>query len=386
MRNLDRAGVPRSVAMKLTGHKTESVYRRYAIADDRDLRVAVELLDAVAAVSGAYKNTRKQIRAYQELSVSRYASTPMINSLADKLRSRTSGICLYGFAPPKQATPMDQLQAIVAQHVVRLGSLPVDGLIIYDIQDETERISTERPFPFLPTLSPEAYAYQHLACLTVPKIVYRCVNRDTRTEFVQWLGSGSPSRLSVLVGAPSNRSHAGLSLMDAYALARQHTPDLLLGGIAIAERHARRLDEHERLLAKTEQGCRFFVTQAVYDVASTKSLLSDYALAVRSKGAVPLPIILTFSPCGSQKTLAFMKWLGIAFPRWLENELRLAADPLAKSVELCERIFAEVWEYARDKDIPLGVNVESVSIRKTEIEASVELLQRLRQRIDSSGR
>ena len=262
----------------------------------------------------------------------------MINALADKLLSRKSGICLYGFAPPKQATPMDQLEAIVAQHVVRLGSLPVDGLIIYDIQDETERISTERP-----------------------------------------------SRLSVLVGAPSNRSRAGLSLMDAYALARQHTPDLLLGGIAIAERHARRLDEHERLLAKTEQGCRFFVTQAVYDVASTKSLLSDYALAVRSKGAVPLPIILTFSPCGSQKTLAFMKWLGIAFPRWLENELRLAADPLAKSVELCERIFAEVWEYARDKDIPLGVNVESVSIRKTEIEASVELLHLLRQRIDRSG-
>ena len=103
----------------------------------------------------------------------------MISSLADKLRSRKSGICLYGFAPPKQATPPEQLEAIVAQHVVRLGSLPVDGLIIYDIQDETERTSTERPFPFLPTLSPEAYAHQHLACLTVPKIVYRCVNRDT---------------------------------------------------------------------------------------------------------------------------------------------------------------------------------------------------------------
>ncbi len=310
----------------------------------------------------------------------------MISSLADKLRSRKSGICLYGFAPPKQATPPEQLEAIVAQQVVRLGSLPVDGLIIYDIQDETERTSTERPFPFLPTLSPEAYAHQHLASLTVPKIVYRCVNRDTATEFVQWLGSVSPSQLSVLVGAPSNRSQAGLPLMDAYALARQHTPDLLLGGIAIAERHARRLDEHERLLAKTEQGCRFFVTQAVYDVASTKSLLSDYALAVRSKGGVPLPIILTFSPCGSPKTLAFMKWLGIAFPRWLENELRLAADPLAKSLELCERIFAEVWEYARDKDIPVGVNVESVSIRKTEIEASVELLRLLHRRIDTSER
>jgi hypothetical protein len=50
VRNLELAGVPRSVAMKLTGHLTESVYRRYAIADTRDLRVAVEKLDALAAL------------------------------------------------------------------------------------------------------------------------------------------------------------------------------------------------------------------------------------------------------------------------------------------------------------------------------------------------
>jgi len=31
IRNLERAGVPRSAAMKMVGHKTESVSRRYAI-------------------------------------------------------------------------------------------------------------------------------------------------------------------------------------------------------------------------------------------------------------------------------------------------------------------------------------------------------------------
>lgn len=44
VRNLERADVPRSVAMKLTGHKTESVYRRYAIADSRALAEGVEKL------------------------------------------------------------------------------------------------------------------------------------------------------------------------------------------------------------------------------------------------------------------------------------------------------------------------------------------------------
>ncbi|MEP6671207.1 MAG: 5,10-methylenetetrahydrofolate reductase, partial [Chthoniobacter sp.] len=276
-------------------------------------------------------------------------------SLPEKLSSRIPGICLYGFAPPKQETPSDQLERIVDQQLARLGSLPVDGLIVYDIQDEAERVSTPRPFPFLPTLNPEIYAHEHLGRLAVPKIVYRSVNRDTHDGFVRWLQSvNAEPRISVLVGAPNRHSHIGLPLADAYALARQYAPNLILGGIAIAERHAHKADEHERILAKSERGCRFFVTQAVYDVAATKSLLSDYAIAVQRKNGVALPIILTFSPCGSLKTLSFMKWLGIAFPRWLENELQFAPDPLARSMELCERIFAEVWDYARDKGIPLA--------------------------------
>lgn len=43
-RNLSRAGVPESVAMEITGHKTRSMYRRYRIVDERDLREATERL------------------------------------------------------------------------------------------------------------------------------------------------------------------------------------------------------------------------------------------------------------------------------------------------------------------------------------------------------
>lgn len=49
VRNLERAGVPRSVAMKLTGHKTETVYRRYAIVVESDLRDGVAKLAALGA-------------------------------------------------------------------------------------------------------------------------------------------------------------------------------------------------------------------------------------------------------------------------------------------------------------------------------------------------
>jgi integrase len=53
VRNLERAGVPRSAAMKLVGHKTESIYRRYAIVDEALLQEQVQKLDALRAIHQA---------------------------------------------------------------------------------------------------------------------------------------------------------------------------------------------------------------------------------------------------------------------------------------------------------------------------------------------
>jgi integrase len=47
VRNLERAGVARSVAMMMVGHKTEAIYKRYAIVAEVDLREAARKLAMV---------------------------------------------------------------------------------------------------------------------------------------------------------------------------------------------------------------------------------------------------------------------------------------------------------------------------------------------------
>jgi integrase len=50
VRNLERAGVPRSAAMAMVGHRTESIYRRYAIADEGMLKESAAKLAALHAL------------------------------------------------------------------------------------------------------------------------------------------------------------------------------------------------------------------------------------------------------------------------------------------------------------------------------------------------
>lgn len=55
-RNLIRAGVSRSVAKKITGHKTDAMFERYNITDARDIQEAAEL----QAAANSYKNSYNQ--------------------------------------------------------------------------------------------------------------------------------------------------------------------------------------------------------------------------------------------------------------------------------------------------------------------------------------
>lgn len=296
--------------------------------------------------------------------------------LKTKILNRESGIVLYSLTPPKITTDPERVKTIAQNQAQRIKNAGVDGLILYDIQDEAQRTEKERTFTFIPTITPEAYAQDFLGDVGVPKIIYKSIANLTRNQFENWLTTNTHIDFSVFVGASSRQQveATGFSLSDAYALRRTLAEPMLLGGVAIPERHASKRDEHERLFAKTQQGCSFFVSQCVYSLNDAKNFLSDYYYATQERGHHFSPILFTLSPCGSLKTLQFMEWLGIEVPRWLYNDLKHAKDILATSVNTCNNIATELLEYATKKNIPVGFNVESISIKKEEIDASVDLL------------
>ncbi len=297
--------------------------------------------------------------------------------LLDHLRRREGGVVLFALTPPRLSTAPDRVAEIAAATMDRLRPLGLDGLVLYDIDDESSRNPSERPFPFSPTLDPADYLGL-LDGWATPVVVYRAVGKHGPDDLETWLASQDTSRVAtVLVGPSSSASAPALPLSRAQELRRDLAPDLVLGGVAIPERHRRRGDEHHRLVAKQRAGCGFFVTQVVFDVNAAKDLVSDYRWECEAAGLHPAPVVFTFSVCGSMRTLEFLRWLGVDVPRWIENDLRHSTDTLATSLEQASAAAVELIAFCRRLGVPFGINVESVSIRRVEIETSVELARRL---------
>jgi hypothetical protein len=282
--------------------------------------------------------------------------------------------------PPNQTTPDERRQAIAAAQSARVASLPIDALLVYDVQDESSRNAEVRPYSFVPKVDPLSYAFDALQVGALPRVIYRAVAAYGEPSLRPWLDElQTRGGLAVLVGAPSRCTDAPLTLPEAFSLCRTHAPGLPFGGVVIPERHQTTGSEAARVWKKVAQGCRFFVSQTVWSVSVTKRLLLDLRVRADLEGEPPPHLLLTFSPCGSQRTLEFMEWLGAAVPEAVRRELLSAKDMLERSVDLATEAFAEVRAFAVGHGLSVGCNVESVSSRPAEVAASVELVHRVDQ-------
>lgn len=292
--------------------------------------------------------------------------------LQAKLADPSRRVRLYGTTPPRAGTPPEQVRAAVDKLAGRLSGLPIDALVVYDIQDETGRTGVPRPFPLTGTLDPRDYA----RLFGRPTIVYKALGNVDETAWNAWLDASRGVEFLSIVGRPAPGRYA-LPLSRAIRLAAAHGAGYTIGGVVIAERHTAERSEAARLLAKGIEGCRYFISQAVYHAPPTERLLADYLRDCRGAGVEPRRIVLTFAPVGREKTLAFLRWLGVNVAPETEREILGAAHPLAQSIRICRDNLRRILDGSYASQIPLGVNVESVSINRDEIDASVELFHAL---------
>jgi len=300
--------------------------------------------------------------------------------LKAKLADPRQTVLLYGTTPPRAGSAEEQVHAAADKLAARLAPLPLDAVVVYDIQDETGRSDLPRPFPFTGTIDPRAYAALLEARTGRTAITYKSLGSMDEPAWLAWLDEAARAqrRFLSIVGRPTAGVRYALPLPRAIRLAAER---FTVGGVVIAERHGPERSEAARLLAKSIQGCGYFISQTVYHAPPTQQLLRDYLRDCRGAGVAPQRIVLTFAPCGRDKTLAFLRWLGVNVPATAAQAILGAANPLAKSLELCRDNLRRILDESYAREIPLGINVESVSINRDEIDASIDLFHALREEL-----
>lgn len=303
-----------------------------------------------------------------------------------KIKRKESGVLLYGITPPKTQMATEKVKEIAKKTVNTLCSLDMDALVVYDVQDESARTTEERPFPFTSALDPFEYASQYLQQLAVPKIIYRPAGKFTKEELSQWLhGLKINGFYPVFVGLPAPDYVVKTTLNEAYEIFSQHADHSVVGAVTIPERHAVLKDEDARILDKVDSGVSYFISQCIFNVDYTKTVLEDLLAACMNRKQELPTIIFTLTICGSAKTLQFMEWLGIHVPENIKEELKISSDPVGRSVEIAIAIASDLIRFCQERSIPFGFNIESVATRKAEVDASLELLNTVGELLKTNG-
>ena len=209
--------------------------------------------------------------------------------LRSKLLDPAQQVLLYGTTPPREGTPPEQIDGAADKLAARLAGLPLDGVVVYDIQDETGRTESPRPFPYIGTVDPRRYAALLKQRLGVPPITYKALGTMDEPQWRAWLADSEKDvQFLSIVGRPASGVKYPMPLSRAIRVAAMNDK-FIVGGVVIAERHDEQRSESARLLAKGIEGCGYFISQAVYHAPPTERLLADYLRDCRGATSSPSP-------------------------------------------------------------------------------------------------
>ncbi len=303
-----------------------------------------------------------------------------------RIRDNARGIALYAFVAPNESASVYSRTNNLNRIRDIMNECNPDGIIIYDVQEEKCRGNIERPFRFNKKEPAHIYSQfltenlqgtniityialpnENISSVELTNRMDEIIRRDIKTV--------------VFVGGSSKVIDSTCDTIYSCAmLYKKKILDINAGAVTLPDRYIKSgWNEHDVLLNKTLGGSDFFVSQIVYNFESIEKLLRLYSAGCIDNNIKPARIIFTFALFAENKTIQFMRCLGIDIPPEIDEKLGTNHDKsyIEYSMELCICNWIKILDLKKELGIPVGFSVDIVSGNKMEYSKSIELYKKL---------
>lgn len=287
-------------------------------------------------------------------------------TFAQKVREGEKTV-LYEFLPPPKALSKAHIDKSIALFSTMLNKFPVDGINLPEVLGETRNGARDSNLVKMEprNICPFLRNYGRWELIINRPVVYLPWKKQ-KDWFLETYQDYN-IRNFVLVGGESSKIiYPGISVNEAAKYIKNEFSDIFLGGIIIPTRK----NEANRILYKTASGIEFFTTQILYEARSIKKVLKELWELYIKENIKPAMIFLSFTPIATQRDLKLLEWLGVDIAKKTVKELTTGWIGMGwHSIQVCKEILIDILSFVQKNgiDIPLGLNIEHVSIHNLEL-------------------
>jgi 5,10-methylenetetrahydrofolate reductase len=257
----------------------------------------------------------------------------------------------------------------------------IDLVNIPELHDESSKNPRgERKREFEERLEPRVLGFRIQEQLKLGCIINRVVVLLTPEKQCDWFRETHDkygiNNFVLVGGEKSTINYPGPSVITANQLIRKTITDPILqvGNISIPSRK----NEAKRMKKKIDSGAGFFTTQIIYHAEEFIRLLDE--LSNHNSLTKENKIFLSLSPIRTERSIKFLRWLGVTISNELEEKLIEDPDLIEKkSLEHIEDIWTQICKYVNiiQSSFRVGINLCPIGVipSSTNIELSKTLFR-----------